>query len=590
LVSTTTTKDPIGPKLVKERSTNKEDIGARITRLRPIVAAVKTVLTEGCHRRGLKFEERAASAIATTAAAATTATATIVTPFKRSRASSNFTTPSAKKPRAGTFAPMKKRSRKRCCVRGCAGVDQLTCVQPMPGPLPGNASVKVQTSYNKRLWKRRETLRRLGLSPDDETKDLRFCKSHPWEEKSWSIDAAKVVQEDGSVNKINQTIKLKVPVPLGPKSFQQAPKVTSKGNGNTRAVTRILQSVDNTSDAAALQQVLEHHDVAMGRTQWSQYHPSIIASIGLDVHIDENTRNNRVEELPVKRKAPKVFKNRIERTPHIFLKDLTPKEVHRRTAFCDLKRLLSYVAVICNGDLKSLTTTTTALTWLEEWVLYMEITYGRTHTRWEDYEKDWKLGKKRLKGILRLKLDVELETRRRWPMYASVAEDLKFRNQETWPEHFPQKNRSRIYMHDNTNVPLLSPQDPDLQAALYSEYYAETCAKGGVAVQQCGYIRTLPLCTGAIGDQDYLSKTETFEKQKQFTEADSTSDEPALNVLDKGYRSCLAAQKEGQQCMQPNFAQSDMRFNSNQTLNSAAVAVVRSGNERAVSCKTFLVR
>jgi len=343
-----------------------------------------------------------------------------------------------------------------------------------------------------------------------------------------------------------------------------------------------LQSVDNTSDAAALQQVLEHHDVAMGRTQWSQYHPSIIASIGLDVHIDENTRNNRVEELPVKRKAPKVFKNRIERTPHIVLKDLTPKEVHRRTAFCDLKRLLSYVAVICNGDLKSLTTTTTALTWLEEWVLYMEITYGRTHTRWEDYEKDWKLGKKRLRGILRLKLDVELETRRRWPMYASVAEDLKFRNQETWPEHFPQKNRSRIYMHDNTNVPLLSPQDPDLQAALYSEYYAETCAKGGVAVQQCGYIRTLPLCTGAIGDQDYLSKTETFEKQKQFTEADNTSDEPALNVLDKGYRSCLAAQKEGQQCMQPNFAQSDMRFNSNQTLNSAAVAVVRSGNERAV--------
>ena len=181
----------IGPKLVKERASNKEDIGARITRLRPIVAAIKTALTEGCHRRsrrirrGRKFEDKAASATATTAAAATTATAATVTPLKRSRASSNFTTPSAKKPRAGTFAPMKKRSRKQCCVRGCAGVDQLTCVQPMPGPLSANASVKVQTSYNKRLWKRRETLRRLGLSqllsPDDETKDLRFCKSHPWE-------------------------------------------------------------------------------------------------------------------------------------------------------------------------------------------------------------------------------------------------------------------------------------------------------------------------------------------------------------------------------------------------------------------------
>ena len=121
----------------------------------------------------------------------------------------------------------------------------------MPGPLPANASVKVQTSYNKRLWKRRETLRRLGLSPDDETKDLRFCKCHLWEGKSWSIDAAKVVQEDGSVKKTTQTIRLKVPVPLGPKSFQQAPKVTSKGNGETRALARILQSVDNTRDAAA---------------------------------------------------------------------------------------------------------------------------------------------------------------------------------------------------------------------------------------------------------------------------------------------------------------------------------------------------
>ena len=73
---------------------------------RPIAAVVKTVLTEGCHRRGLKFEERTAAATATTAAAATTATtattatATTVTPIKQSRASSNFTTPTAEKPRA----------------------------------------------------------------------------------------------------------------------------------------------------------------------------------------------------------------------------------------------------------------------------------------------------------------------------------------------------------------------------------------------------------------------------------------------------------------------------------------------------------
>ena len=111
----------------------------------------------------------------------------------------------------------------------------------------------------------------------------------------------------------------------------------------------------------------------------------------------------------------------------------------------------------------------------------------------------------------------------------------------------------------------MSPSDPDLQAALYSEYYAMCCGKGGVAVQQCGWIRTLPLCTGAIGDQDYLSKTKTFEKQKQFAETDNTSDEPGLNVLDKGYRSTLAARKEGQQCMQPDFAECDRKFNGSKT-------------------------
>ena len=137
-------------------------------------------------------------------------------------------------------------------------------------------------------------------------------------------------------------------------------------------------------------------------------------------------------------------------------------------------------------------------------------------------------------------------------------------------------------MHDNTNVPLMSPSDPDLHNALYSDYYGGCVGKGGVAIQPCGWIRTLPLCTGAIGDQAYLSKTETFEKQKIFTEIDETSDEPATNVMDKGYRSTLEAQKQGQRCLQPDFAESDRRFKSDQTLHSAAVAVVRSGNERAV--------
>ena len=97
---------------------------------------------------------------------------------------------------------------------------------------------------------------------------------------------------------------------------------------------------------------------------------------------------------------------------------------------------------------------------------------------------------------------------------------------------------------------------------------------------QCGWIKTVPLCTCGIGDQDYLSKT-FFEKQQQFADKDMSSPEPGLHVLNKGYRSTLAAQLCGQQCFQPDFAQSDKKLSGEKALHLPAIAGVRSGNERA---------
>ena len=67
-------------------------------------------------------------------------------------------------------------------------------------------------------------------------------------------------------------------------------------------------------------------------------------------------------------------------------------------------------------------------------------------------------------------------------------------------------------MHDNADVPLMQPSDPDLQHGLYSEYYGGCWDKGGVILQQCGWIRTVCICTRGIGNQDYLSKTKISEK------------------------------------------------------------------------------
>jgi hypothetical protein len=61
----------------------------------------------------------------------------------------------------------------------------------------------------------------------------------------------------------------------------------------------------------------------------------------------------------------------------------------------------------------------------------------------------------------------------------------------------------------------------------------------------------------------------------------ASSDKPFLNIFDKGYQCVLPALNEGQECMQPTFAQSEKQFTDR-----ATVAVVRSGNERAVNrCK-----
>ena len=58
---------------------------------------------------------------------------------------------------------------------------------------------------------------------------------------------------------------------------------------------------------------------------------------------------------------------------------------------------------------------------------------------------------------------------------------------------------------------------------------------------------------------------------------------PFTNILDKGFRCTeLAYQKGQQEILQPAFMSCDRRFSDSETLLSATVASVRSGNERAV--------
>ena len=90
--------------------------------------------------------------------------------------------------------------------------------------------------------------------------------------------------------------------------------------------------------------------------------------------------------------------------------------------------------------------------------------------------------------------------------------------------------------------------------------------------------------TGRMGDGPAIEELEILEEQEEFAAWDPSDSRPFTNIFDKGFRCTIAANNAGsQKVIQPIFAQSDRQFTRAETLHSAGVAVVRSGNERAVN-------
>jgi hypothetical protein len=328
----------------------------------------------------------------------------------------------------------------------------------------------------------------------------------------------------------------------------------------------------------AHQQIVEMIDVEHGTQQLSQINPAVLAASGLNVHTGNSDNDTNCDE-------DTHHDNESWCDPIFIVRDLVPKEVKRLTGFDDLKMMLSFASIVCGGDLTKMTRTNSMLTWLEEWVLYFQFIWSRTIMRYEDYEKQYHCREKSLRKAVKAKVDMVRAARSRWPMYASYSEDAKFRA-EHWSAHFDPVTGHRVVMHDSTNIPLARPSSAALQRALYNSYYGMCCAKAGVAVQLCGWIHGLPLNTGHSDDTRFIEDTEILQKQQLFAERDKSSRKPFLNIFDKGYQCTLLASKLGQFCLQPTFAESAKQFKDNEVLFSGAVAVVRSGNERAVKrCK-----
>ena len=332
----------------------------------------------------------------------------------------------------------------------------------------------------------------------------------------------------------------------------------------------------------------------------SDKHIPINASLGHAAGV-QSTRGNAAEI-----KEPKKWffhgepiKN--ESRGHTFAADSEPvirlgmpdKEIKRRTGFPTESVLLLYIFVVCNGDVEIISKRQSSLTWYEEWFLHFEYKWGKSLTRLEDVHKTFGPNVHVIESIISAKYIIEYSALNSWPTYALYAEDVELRERK--PKWKVKWKNSRPVCWDMTNIVAYEFTDSNLQKITYSPYYGQNCFKGGVFTQFCGWQGTADLWTGGVSDTDYNKRAGYLQRQQEIQSKDVIQHQmqngmttmkiiPFLNIYDKGYRAKMAALKHGkQQVLQPDWADSDRRFKTDETIHSTSIASDRGGNERSVN-------
>ena len=268
----------------------------------------------------------------------------------------------------------------------------------------------------------------------------------------------------------------------------------------------------------------------LGRVQdWQQnstnagpINPSLKLIAGLDVHPDVPTTpgNKRFftnTPLPWKKKKQdderKERHENVKDPPKVTL-DLPDHEVHHRTGFPSMQHLWSYIFIVCNGSVDSITSKKTVLTWFEAWFMHFEYKWGRTLTLVSDGAATYGPIKKYIRREVPLKYNIERRARGSWPRYASYTEDKRLRDDNKWDRKY-----ARIWpvMWDMTNIPAYGFSDAHFNRLTYSKYYAQNCFKGGIGTQLCGWIVTANLWTGAVSDTDFNKRAPGYlQEQEHF--------------------------------------------------------------------------
>jgi hypothetical protein len=272
---------------------------------------------------------------------------------------------------------------------------------------------------------------------------------------------------------------------------------------------------------------------------------------------------------------------REKKTTYITWSSTTDKYIKMSTGFPSKASFISFICILCDGNIETIEKRVSSLTWYEEWLAYFQVIWCKHVTRWQDAEFKYTTSERTLRRIFDSKIEIHLKIRNKWPVFVTFKEDEQFRKQH-WNDEY--KGR-RLIMWDNTDVKMYQPSDADNQRKTYSLYYGGNVAKGAVFVQPCGWSGTHDLFPGAIGDSEYMIKSGAIKLHEQYLQHHDIEDKHIKFhiMLDKGYRITAQCYEDGNQLViQPNFAKSDEKFSAFETIRSAAVAADRSGNERMV--------
>ena len=165
-------------------------------------------------------------------------------------------------------------------------------------------------------------------------------------------------------------VVIQAPVPIGEKTIVSPLHSPSKGVGKDRWINRYLTGVDMDSSHMAHQQTVEYNSMSTDNYCLDDINSVVLKQCGLDVHVQASYKNS----LPSSNKRKLVEsvvssrkKYNERRRSAIFTLDLlTCEEVKRLTGFQDLHDMLSFVIIVCGGDISLVQTKHTVLTWLEE--------------------------------------------------------------------------------------------------------------------------------------------------------------------------------------------------------------------------------